>query len=63
MGLEDVALVSKPTIEALQKLVKNAEFSSRAVRVAALLSLDNPDAENVIFKLQAKTFRLQGSRT
>uniref|UniRef100_A0A914BZM8 Rap-GAP domain-containing protein n=1 Tax=Acrobeloides nanus TaxID=290746 RepID=A0A914BZM8_9BILA len=51
MGLEDVALVSKPTIEALQKLVKNAEFSSRAVRVAALLSLDNPDAENILLSI------------
>ena len=47
MGVEDTSVLASPTIEALQKLVKNSEFSSKAVRVAALLALDHPEAEKV----------------
>jgi hypothetical protein len=42
-----MAIISAETIATLQKLVKNQEFSSRAIRVAALLSLQSPEAEKV----------------
>lgn len=44
-----MAVISSETIATLQKLVKNQEFSSRAIRVAALLSLNHVDAEKVSF--------------
>lgn len=49
MGVEDTSVLASPTIEALQKLVKNSEFSSKAVRVTALLALDHPEAEQVFY--------------
>jgi hypothetical protein len=61
MNTEDMAVVSSgdwinkylyplilgDTIRTLQALIKNEEFSSRAVRVAALLAMDHPEAEKV----------------
>lgn len=49
MSVEDTSVLASPTIDALQKLVRNSEFSSKAVRVTALLALDHPEAEKVNF--------------
>nr|CAD2130005.1 unnamed protein product [Meloidogyne enterolobii] len=50
-SLEDMAIISAETISTLQRLIKNQEFSARAIRVAALLSLNHPDAEKIIISL------------
>lgn len=50
MGIEEMAVLSSDTIETLQRLMRNSEFSSKAVRVAALLALNHPEAEKVILK-------------
>lgn len=50
-NVEDMALLSTETITTLQKLVKNQEFSARAIRVAALLSLNHPEAEKILLSL------------
>uniref|UniRef100_A0A183BHY0 Rap-GAP domain-containing protein n=1 Tax=Globodera pallida TaxID=36090 RepID=A0A183BHY0_GLOPA len=50
-NLEDMAVISTDTIATLQKLVRNQEFSSRAIRVASLLSLNHPDAEKILLQL------------
>lgn len=47
----DMAIISTDTIATLNKLVRNREFSSRAIRVASLLALNHPDAEKVAFSL------------
>lgn len=49
--LEDMSVISSETILTLQKLVQNREFSSRAIRVAALLSLNHPEAEKILLSL------------
>ena len=49
MNVEDQAIVSDDTIRTLQTLVRQSEFSSRAVRVAALTSLNHPAAEQASF--------------
>ncbi|KAI6182707.1 hypothetical protein M3Y97_00409700 [Aphelenchoides bicaudatus] len=51
MNVEDMAVVSSDTIKTLQTLVRNSEFSSRAVRVAALLSMSHPDAEKILLSI------------
>ncbi|KAL3074845.1 hypothetical protein niasHS_014290 [Heterodera schachtii] len=50
-NFEDMAVISTDTIATLQKLVRNHEFSSRAIRVASLLSLNHPDAEKILLQL------------
>ncbi|KAL7071848.1 hypothetical protein ACQ4LE_008404 [Meloidogyne hapla] len=50
-SLEDMTIISAETILTLQRLIKNQEFSARAIRVAALLSLNHPDAEKIIISL------------
>lgn len=52
MSVEELSVLSSDTILALQKLLNLAEFSSRAVKVAALLSLNHIEAEKVIFLLK-----------
>lgn len=47
MGLEELGVVSGQTINTLQKLVKNSEFSKRAIKVTSLLALNHPEAEKV----------------
>jgi hypothetical protein len=47
MGAEDGAVISKEAVGTLHKLLKCAELSPRAVRVAAILALDHPEAEKV----------------
>lgn len=54
MGLEELGVVSVQTINTLQKLIKNSEFSKKAVKVAALLSLNNSEAEKVKNSFYAK---------
>uniref|UniRef100_A0A7E4VIK5 Rap-GAP domain-containing protein n=1 Tax=Panagrellus redivivus TaxID=6233 RepID=A0A7E4VIK5_PANRE len=51
MGVEDTAILASPTIDALQRLMRNSEFSSKAVKVAALLALDHPEAEKILLQI------------
>uniref|UniRef100_A0A914XY39 Uncharacterized protein n=1 Tax=Panagrolaimus superbus TaxID=310955 RepID=A0A914XY39_9BILA len=51
MSVEDTSVLASPTIDALQKLVRNSEFSSKAVRVTALLALDHPEAEKILLSI------------
>ncbi|KAI6202932.1 hypothetical protein M3Y94_00498200 [Aphelenchoides besseyi] len=51
MNVEDTAVVSGDTIRTLQTLVRQSNFSSRAVRVAALLSLTHQDAEKILLTI------------
>lgn len=51
MDLEELGVLSSQTINALQKLIKNAEFSKRAVKVTALLALNHTEAEKVNKKI------------
>ena len=54
MSLEELGVVSVETINTLQKLVKNSEFSKRAVKVAALLALNHSEAEKILLSLLEK---------
>jgi hypothetical protein len=47
MGVEDAAVISKEAVGTLQKLLKTDELGAKAVRVAAILALDHPEAEKV----------------
>lgn len=51
MNIEELTVLSTDTILALKKLLNTTEFSSRAVKVAALLSLNHFEAEKVKLKL------------
>lgn len=58
MGVEELYVLSTDTISALKKLLNSSEFSSRAVKVAALLSLNHIDAEKVSFFYKKKSHKL-----
>uniref|UniRef100_A0AC35TQP1 Rap-GAP domain-containing protein n=1 Tax=Rhabditophanes sp. KR3021 TaxID=114890 RepID=A0AC35TQP1_9BILA len=51
MKLEDIMILQEPTIESLQLIVKNGEFSSKTVRVASLLSLEHKKAEKLLLDI------------
>ncbi|CAD5210290.1 unnamed protein product [Bursaphelenchus xylophilus] len=51
MNVEDSSVMATDTVNTLKKLAQSSEFTSQAVEVAAVLALNNPEAEQVIFSI------------
>ncbi|CAD5206927.1 unnamed protein product [Bursaphelenchus okinawaensis] len=51
MNVEDSNVMASDTVSTLKKLAQSSEFTAQAVEVAAVLALNNPEAEQVIFSI------------